>query len=364
MTGLGFKITNNNSTPMTLDGGAHSLVESLDLYFASNHVSNIGQYGCLFQTLQSFSSDPDSLRSSGTMRELADFSVDSNSAEDIVKGYYNIRGATILPGESLDVIIPLLSPIGTLSHKALPLSALTDSIRLEVKLAPQEEWGTYGSANDSRSGCTVSGLNLHICQVRLDGGLEREMYAQLGGIVTVPTMDYNHFRSTVSENAGAISMQIPVRVSSMCSIFVVLRESNVATPHTRRTITERTRAGMVNYQFKIGNSNVPQSPVDCTGNASEARMELMYALETSLSDSATRSCVSGYQFTRDGFAIGLNLQAFPQSSETLSDGVSSQLLHIIFNARLAATHPAMYIDVWVMHEKILIAQNGMLSYKS
>ncbi|KAJ1625606.1 hypothetical protein T492DRAFT_843816 [Pavlovales sp. CCMP2436] len=228
---------------------------------------------------------------------------DSNSAEDIVKGYYNIQGATILPGESLDVIIPLLSPIGTLSHKALPLSALTDSIRLEVKLSPQEEWGTYGSANDSRTGCTVSGLKLHICQVRLDGGLEREMYAQLGGIVTVPTMDYNHFRSTVSENAGAISMQIPVRVSSMCSIFVLLH-------------------------------------------------------------SATRSCVSGYQFTRDGFAIGLNLQAFPQSSETLSDGVSSQLLHIISNARLAATHPAMYIDVWVMHEKILIAQNGMLSYKS
>ncbi|KAJ1622439.1 hypothetical protein T492DRAFT_846295 [Pavlovales sp. CCMP2436] len=129
-------------------------------------------------------------------------------------------------------------------------------------------------------------------------------------------------------------------------------------------VTQRTKAGMIDYRFRLGSMVVPQSPIDCTGSAAEARFELARTFGGGILEAAARSSVSAAQYTTDGgYAIGISLQAIPQS-DSLSDGVSTQLMHVVFEAKIAADNPALYVDVWVQHEKILIAQNGLLTYES
>ncbi|KAJ1618442.1 hypothetical protein T492DRAFT_1092655, partial [Pavlovales sp. CCMP2436] len=168
----------------------------------------------LFALTQDFTTDLDSLRSSGTVRGVADFSpVAVATSANIKDAYYARSGATIAAGGSLMVALPLMSVLGTLAMKAIPVSQLQDSIKLEVKWVVQTNRGTFVDAPSALSGCTISDIKLHISQVRLDGAVERAMMDSLGGIVHCPTLDYSHFRSTVAPNAGFISMQIPIHVS-------------------------------------------------------------------------------------------------------------------------------------------------------
>ncbi|KAJ1627380.1 hypothetical protein T492DRAFT_1025207 [Pavlovales sp. CCMP2436] len=193
------------------------------------------------------------------------------------------------------VALPLMSVLGTLAMKAIPLSQLQDSIKLEVKWAVQTNWGTYVDAPSALSGCTISDIKLHISQVRLDGAVERAMMDSLGGVVHFPTLDHSHFRSTVAPNAGFISMQIPIRVSQACNIFIVLRES-VTNGFSRKMISQRTKAGMIDYQFRVGATVIPQTAINCTGSAAEACFELARTFGSGVADAAARSCISAEQF--------------------------------------------------------------------
>ncbi|KAJ1617137.1 hypothetical protein T492DRAFT_1134110 [Pavlovales sp. CCMP2436] len=244
--------------------------------------------------------------------------------------------------------------------KAIPLSQLQDSIRLEVKWATQTNWGTYVDAASAISGCTISDIKLHISQVRLDGAVERAMIAGLGGVVHCPTMDYSHFWSTAAPNAGFISMQIPIRVSQACNIFIVLHESAVTNTFSRKLISQRTKASMIDYRFRVGATVIPQSAINCTGSAAEARFELARTFGSGVSDASARSCISAEQFLTDGYAVGLSLQAIPQTN-ALSDGISTQNMHVVFESKISASNPACYLDIWVQHEKMIVCQGGLHS---
>ncbi|KAJ1629941.1 hypothetical protein T492DRAFT_840403 [Pavlovales sp. CCMP2436] len=349
-TVLSFQINNNNTGPMTLDGGAHAIDQSINVFFGSVHISSIHEYGALFALTQDFTTDLDSLRSSGTVRGVAAFSPVAVAA-NIKDAYYSRNGATIAAGGSLMVALPLMSVLGTLAMKAILLSQLQDSIKLEVKWATQTNWGTFADAPSALSGCTVSDIKLHISQVCLDGAVERAMMDSLGGIVHCPPLDYSHFRSTVAPNAGFISMQIPIRVSQACNIFVVLRES------------ARTKAGMIDYRFRVGATVIPQTAIKCICSAAEARFELARTFGSGVADAAARSCISAEQFLTDGYAVGLSLQAFPQT-DALFDGISIRNMHVVFESKISASNPACYLDVWVQHEKIIVCQNGLMTYEA
>ncbi|KAJ1639110.1 hypothetical protein T492DRAFT_833139 [Pavlovales sp. CCMP2436] len=307
---LSFQINNNNAGAMILDGGAHACIQSINVHFGSVNISSIEEYGALFALTHDFTTDLDSLRSSGTVRGVADFLPAAvATATNIKDAYYSRAGATIAAGGSLMVALPLMSVLGTLSLKAIPLSQLQDSIKIEIKWAVQTNWGTYSDAPSALSGCSVSDIKLHISQVRIDGAVEKVMIDSLNNIVHCPTLDYSHFRSTVSPSAGFISMQIPICVSQACNIFVVLRESAVTNGFSRKMISQRTKAGMVDYRFKVGAMVVPQSAINCTGSAAETRMELQRTFGSGAADAAARSCISAEQFIGDGYAVGLSLQA-------------------------------------------------------
>ncbi|KAJ1632003.1 hypothetical protein T492DRAFT_838767 [Pavlovales sp. CCMP2436] len=256
-----------------------------------------------------------------------------------------------------------MNVLGTLAMKAIPLSQLLDSIRLEVKWAVQGNWGTYVDAPSALTGCTISNAKLHISQVRLDGAVEKAMIDSLNGIVHCPCMDFTRYRTTVAANSGFISAQIPVRVSQLSTIFVVLRESAVANTFSRKLISQRTKAGMIDYRFRIGSMVIPQSAIDCTNSAAEARSELARAFGGGVADAAARSCISSDEYLNGGYAVGLSLAAFP-FSDTLSDGISTQNMHVVFEAKMSSSNPALYVDFFVQSEKMIVCQNGLMTYEN
>ncbi|KAJ1638263.1 hypothetical protein T492DRAFT_833900 [Pavlovales sp. CCMP2436] len=277
-TVLSFQINNNNTGPITLDGGAHAVIQSINVYFGSTHISSIDEYGALFALTQDFTTDLDSLRSSGTVRGIADYLPAAvATAANIKDAYYARNGATIAAGGSLMVALPLMSVL-----------VLSDDI-------------------------------------------EKAMVESLGGIIQCPTFDYEHYRSTVAPNSGYISAQIP--------------------------------AGMENYRFHVGSTVIPQTAINCTGSAAEARFELARTFGSGVSDAASRSCISAEEYLAGGYAVGLLLQAFPHT-DALSDDISTRNMHVVFESKIAANNPTCYLDIWVQLEKIIVCQNGLMTYES
>ncbi|KAJ1616601.1 hypothetical protein T492DRAFT_850710 [Pavlovales sp. CCMP2436] len=93
---LSFSVNNNNSTPMTLNCGAQACIASLELYFGSQHLSSIQEYGALFSLVQDFTTDLDSLRSSGTVRGIADFSPAGVASADKITNAFRL-GSMVIP---------------------------------------------------------------------------------------------------------------------------------------------------------------------------------------------------------------------------------------------------------------------------
>ncbi|KAJ1640116.1 hypothetical protein T492DRAFT_832321 [Pavlovales sp. CCMP2436] len=277
--------------------------------------------------------------------------------------YYARTGATIAAGGSLTVALPLMSVLGTLAMKAIPLSQLMDSIRLEIKFAAQTNWGTYADAASALSGCTISDTKLHISQVRLNGDIEKAMIESVGGIIQCPTFDYEHYRSTVAPNSGYISAQIPVRANSICNIFIVLRESSVTNDFSRKMISLRTKAGMENNRFRVGSTVLPQTAINCTGSSAEARFELARTFGSGVSDAVARSCISAEEYLAGGYAVGLSLQAFPHT-DALSNGISTRNMHVVFESIIASNNPVCYLDIWVQLEKVILCQSELMTYES
>ncbi|KAJ1634781.1 hypothetical protein T492DRAFT_836562 [Pavlovales sp. CCMP2436] len=331
-TVLSYTINNGNAAAMTLDGGGHACLQSLSVFFGSVLISQTDEMGALFALTQDFTTNLDSLRSSGTVRGVADFNITTltPTGANIKDAYYSRAGATIAPSGSLIVALPIMNVLDTLAMKAIPLSQLLDSIRLEV---------------------------------RLDGAVEKAMIDSLNRVVHCPTMDFMHFRTTVAANSGFISAQIPVRVSQLSNVFIILRESAVTNGFSRKLISQRTKAGMIDYRFKIGSMVVPQSAVNCTNSAAEARAELQRAFGGGVADSAAHSCISADQYLNDGFAVGLSLAAFP-SSDALLNGISTQALHCLFEAKIASNNPACYLNIWVQSEKMIVCQGGLMTYEN
>lgn len=358
-TALVFSLQNKNATAtVALDGGAHAIIEQIDVSFGSQVISTTRSISGLYQLLSDFQCDPDSLKTSGSIRGVAPYDVTSTVNETTIEAAYSARkGVTCAASSTTTFAIPLLCCLGTLALKAIPLSALMDNITVEIRLSNVNQYGIF-SAVPTASDFIVRDCKLFHSLVKLDARVEAALYASLGNVISVPTLDYRNYSTTVAANAGSISWTIPHKSASATAIFITLRDASTVDISTANTLTNRTKGTMQSYRFMVGSEVVPQSAVICAGDAVEARLELNRAFGV-ISDAAARSSINGASYGSDGFCIGLNLSAFPRS-ESLSDGVSTRNRNLVFEATLASTHVQLRIDAWVCSETLLVAENGLL----
>ncbi|KAG8469999.1 hypothetical protein KFE25_006460 [Diacronema lutheri] len=367
-TVLAFTVRNTNNVntdTLRLDGSAASVIGEILLYHGSTQISHISDYESLVKLFEDATTDLDSLRSSGTVRGVAEYAPTANDLAGLVAAYYSRAGATINGGGSLEVAIPLMCIIGTMAHRVLPLSAISDSLRLEIKLNPAVLWGGWNDADQSG---LVSDVRLYLSHVILDGAVERAMMSSLGGQYEIPVTDVRSFSHTIEASSGAATYQFPLRVSSANKVFVVFRPRASASTSRAYWAIGRTRGTISSYRFRLGAQNIPASEVPCTGSAAEARAEFIRAMG-SISDSAARSCVPTSQYISDaagdyaqgGFAIGLDLQAFA-AGDALADGRSLRHEYLTLDLRMANNNPALTMTAYILFDKLLTVHSGLLSY--
>lgn len=368
-TALCLTVVNTSAQPLTLDGSALALIESIDVYYGSSHISSIQSYANFVNTLSDFTS-----MGHHYVRGVADTILpDTYGAEGVENALKSRKGELIGVGGRKTFMLPIVNCLGTLAQKALPLSALKDHIRCDIRLAGFNDYGTYPAA--ITGGITIVDPRLWLTEIRLDGAVERALMDSLpNGKIHVPCFDVQSFMTSVQENAGAFTYQIPIKCSSLSTVLVTLRETVQGGKHDYRALS-RTRANILDYRFRIGSHVIPSTFIDCTGTAAEARMELQRALNQ-LSASESHTFVDNELYTLEGadgaalaagaygcFAFALNLSSMSMA-EILSDGMNTRNIHATLEVRFrTGTQPALRADIYAIKEQLLVVQGSLMHYE-
>lgn len=374
-TAFVFTIQNKTGQALTLDGDGSAVISSIDLYYGSSHISSILDYNVLANTLSDFTSFGYHYIS-GT-RDAPSTVVDNSkpNIDSAITALRTRQGVVIPADGTYTVSIPLICPIGTLASKAIALSQLKDSIRLDIRLAGGLDWGVYGGA--VTAGFNIIQPKLWLTHIRISGDVETALMNSLPNrSISVGCFDVHSFNTTIPSNQGSFTYQVPIKVSSLTSIFVVFRETDHLGKHDKRALT-RTRNNLESYRFRIGSTLLPSSSIDCSGSGAEARMELYRALNL-LSESNPVTYIDNGLYVKEGanggamtlaqnlqgggFCIGLNCSAFSMA-EVLSDGRSTRNEHVTFDGKfLTTTSQSMTVTFFCFTEKALVIEAGNMSY--
>jgi hypothetical protein len=356
-----YDIQNGSAGTITLDGSAYSVIDQLDVFHGSVHLSNIRQAGLLATMMMDASVSGDDRSRAYTAAGTGEFAVEGTlNAANIAAGVYARTGASIAPGESLKVAIAVPNLLGSLALRAIPVGMLMDALRLEIKLTTDgRDWGSSTVVNAADMGLLrVTNVRFHLQMVKLSMDTEAALLESQGVRLISPAMDYEHYSTTVAANSGRMSYQIPHRTRSVTAIFAVFRNNSTIGAANSLSLVNRTKP-VSSYSFRIGSRRVPQLDVDCTGSATEAFLELQKAFGlVTLSETPTALPMSVYNST--GFVLGLALSAFNQT-DVLADGVNTSAVNITFDAVLTNAVD-ITVDFFVAYEKTLITQQGLLRF--
>ncbi|KAJ1617484.1 hypothetical protein T492DRAFT_850052 [Pavlovales sp. CCMP2436] len=207
----------------TLDNSAACVLSQIDVFHGSRQLSSISEYNLLQQVLTNFSYGADDYKTSGTMQDVADYAPAAiMTAANFTHAYYARLGATIAPGAFLTVCIPLISILGSMSMRAWPISQAKENIRTVIKLADVLNYGKWSATPVGT--CAIDNFKMWLSYLRIDPNVERKMVMDLGGVVSIPCVDFVQASTSVAAGSNYVSMPIAVRAKSATAIFVAIRK--------------------------------------------------------------------------------------------------------------------------------------------
>jgi hypothetical protein len=370
---LVFSVKNSTAQTLTIDGSAFAFISSVDVMYGSSLISHIDNYDCYATALSDFTSDGrhytrgvDDLYGDIPVGAYAEAAVEGA----ISRAINNRDGRSIAAGASATFALPMVNLLGTLCQKGIALSQLRDAIKLELRFNNLLDFGVYSAAPVGT--VDIFDCKLWLTNVQISSSVENALMKQIGGIVQVPCFDVENFRTSVGANSSSFTYQIPIRCSSLVSVFFSLREGAVFNNRSQRVLS-RTAGNLKSYNFRIGSTVVPSSPISCADGV-ECRIELMRALNAigaaqsdSFINNATYNAGGAAAMTAGAYGgrfYGLQLSAFA-ASELLSDGKNLKsetlVLDLSFNS---GGNVALQLDVWCVFEKVLTIQQAQLTYKN
>ncbi|KAJ1616472.1 hypothetical protein T492DRAFT_1136000 [Pavlovales sp. CCMP2436] len=359
-TALSFRIFNGTVQTVQLDKSAACVLSQIDLFHGSRQLSSISEYNLLQQILTDFSCGCDDYKTSGSMRGVADYvPLAITTAANFTDAYYARLGASIAPGASLTVCVPLISILGSMSMRAWPISQAKENIRIVIKLSDVLNYGNWSATPVGT--CAIDNCKMWVSYIRIDPNVERKMVMDLGGVISVPCVDFVQTSTSVAAGSNYVSMPIAVRAKSATAIFVAIRKTanlGALGVFNLDRFTGGDVVGYVSYRFRIGSTIIPSSYVTA---GAESRMELMRALGMQLSESTARTCVSAADYLSTAFVIGVSLQCFPMT-EAMGDGLLVDSTIILEMNLGTAQTSAIHLDAFVQMEKTFVFANGAITF--
>ncbi|KAJ1617149.1 hypothetical protein T492DRAFT_850305 [Pavlovales sp. CCMP2436] len=232
--------------------------------------------------------------------------------------------------------------------RAWPVSQAKENIRIVIKLVDVLNYGKWSAAPVGT--CAIDNCKIWLSYIRIDPNVERKMVLDLGGVVSIPCVDF--VQTSTSVAAGS-------NYQPLSSWLFAKRQTWVLLVCSMDRFTGGDVVGNVSYRFRIGSTIIPSSYVTA---GAESRMELMRALGMQLSESTARTCVSAADdYLATAFVIGVSLQCFPMT-EAMGDGLLVDSTIILEMNLGTAQTSAIRPNAFVQMKKALVFANGAITF--
>jgi len=391
--------------------GAHSIIQRLRVFHGSQLIEDLDNYANLVATLVSLQRSADSVAYKGSVTEGFDDScavlVNGTGAGAAVPTYNinALRGARIsnplygaaagLAGGATTPVrtfcIPLVSILGSLSSKYLPLFAMTSApLRVEIQLVSNSQIPFV--AITAIASFAVTNVEIIGSFIELsDQALSVVQQATAGGPLTMAVDRYANlvFNATLNNATTNVSSPVPFKYSSTQAILNTIRQ------HSGGALTFDAY-GSFNYNineywYQFGSESIPSKhPGSSSTGGADHQTMAMYAFSALGSPAAldynpninlysydtlaipvasaetANTCVGNLSSISGSFVIGQELVSFPSANQDQMfsgrNTSTEDIYHnMIFNPN--ATTPAVRFDYYCLHHAVLIAENGQLTIR-
>lgn len=280
----------------------------------------------------------------------------------------NRKGEQFAAGTTVQVAVSLVSVLGSLGEKYIPLSRLSSDLILRLTM---ESFATAFEGT-AVADFTCSNFRYVASMIRLDNAIDEQLNASVGGVYTGHGTTYEHHRDTLATGNQSASQQVPFRKSSLKSIYLLPhRQTNLI---TQNNVNNRVLDTMKQYQFSIDGELVPQTPIDCNNGQGQALMELMKSFHAlSSANPQMRINRTNYGQDNDGtgngstlgsFAVGLELENYANKDQILN-GVNTITSSIFCNLDYTGnTTIAVNLDYYGYSDILYVIENGQMTRRT
>ena len=396
--------------------GAHGFIQRIRLFHGSNLLEDIDNYGNLVAQLCTHQRSADNISYKGSVVEGFEEScavsigtvyninalrgarltnptyTAAGGAADTAAGAVASFGATAALGPTYRTFcIPLVSILGSLGDKYIPLFAMTSSpLRLELQLVSSVQipvvsltaWASFSLSNVEIIGSFIE---------LSDQALSVIQQSQMGAPLTMAVNRWANlvYNATLNTATTNVSCPVPFKYSSVQAIINTIRQ--YASGTTTFDAYGSNNFRMNEYWFQFGSESLPTKHPgsSSTGGADHQTMFNYYCsalgspydlnynpivslytydtqalpvATTELANAATNNITS----ISGAFGVGQELVSFPSANQDQMfsgrNTSTEDIYHnMIFNAQDAAT--AVRFDYYCLHHAVIICENGSASIR-
>lgn len=416
---LRMRLLNTTGLTMGLDfGGAHGLIQRLTILQGGRILSDVHDYNKLLSAILLPAQGNETNLSTRSVTEgmrYANSGVGAGGNMGVTTAA-EVTGACVntptnpndvIPaaaGSFYNVSIPLVNGLlGTSQDKLVPLQLLgSQPIVIEITLAPVMDIGVFAGAGIANPpGYTVDDVRYMASLVEVGPEVDqhlRSVQAAAGGRLTISGTDWTHYSAQIPVNAqGLNALNIPCRRKSIKSVLFCGASQTYGAMPAQSLIYNLSYGGhceIAEYWLKVGQTNIPQTPIQCnfdTGQNPFARAEALeelsktfgsannahgvgvlsrvnYQCQSGLAANAAIQSAGGAVMRTHLFGpMGVDIEAFQPDGKgggALESGIDSatRSLPITLNVRTALPlAEAMVMDMYVVYDSIYwIDQGGNL----
>lgn len=384
--------------------GAHGFIQRLRLFHGSTLLEDVDNYGNLVAQLCTHQRSADNVSYKGSVVEGFD-----ESAGISINNVYNLNalrgmrlsndtyGTAVDPANgqlaagattvSKTFCIPLVSIIGTLGDKYLPLFAMTSSpLRLELQLVASAQIpivAINAMASFSLSNVEIIGSFIELS----DQALGVIQQSQMGAPLTLAVSRYSNlvYNATLNNASTNVSCPVPFKYSSVQAIINTIRSNASGTIAQDAFGSNHFRLNEYWYQF--GSESLPTKHPGSSSTGGGDRQTMfnyycsalgspydldysplvsLYTYDTLQVPQATtetaNTTANNLTSIAGAFGIGQELVSFPSANQDqMFSGRNTSTEDIYHNMIFNATGGAavsVRFDYYCLHHAVIICQDG------
>lgn len=353
-TVLRYKILTADNTAV-VDHDGSCVIQRLEVYNGSQLLENLNNYNVIYSTMMDMQYSNDDFQSALTITHGTD-----NTGSFL---------GSVVGADGVEIAMPLLSSVcGMLSsEKMLPLYKLSNGIRVVLTLSSNTTALVHAGTT-----FTISEVYLDTEVVELSSEAIQvvEMANKsIGSEIQIPIRQFQNFIYTLNAGTAAsteVVSQIDARFSSCNGILFCPR--NATSSATGYSVSSRVNP-YSKFQVRIGSMYYPPKPLEKFNEFYIESQKYLHALSSLDNFGAVENVEYSKKDTAtvdnaNKFYLALDLEAYPNKSELLYDGISTinDSIYIMGTTQTPALINNIQVDCFVNFDCILsIDEYGMMT---